>query len=124
MHKTPSRFALASAIFLLTSPTLVLAQTSTQSSTQPGATPADQAFHASMKQMDHAMSSAHMTGNTDQDFVAMMLPHHMAAVAMAKTELQYGKDPTLRKMAQKIITSQDAQITEMQNWQRAHPVSE
>jgi uncharacterized protein (DUF305 family) len=43
--------------------------------------------------MDQGMKSAQPTGNTDKDFVTMMLSHHQGAVDMAKVELQYGKDP-------------------------------
>ncbi len=83
--------------------------------------PADQAFSAGMEHMQHDMAGAEMTGNPDRDFVAMMLPHHKGAVAMAKTELQYGKDPSLRKMARDIIASQEREIAEMQEWETAHP---
>jgi uncharacterized protein (DUF305 family) len=41
---------------------------------------------------------------------------------MAKTELQYGKDPELRAMARNIITAQDKEIAEMQAWQTKHPM--
>jgi len=44
-----------------------------------------------------------LSGNADKDFAAMMIPHHQGAIDAAKVELQYGKDPMLRKMAQKII---------------------
>ncbi len=57
------------------------------------------------------------TGKPDVDFVRMMLPHHQGAVDMAKVELKYGTDPTLRKMAQDIVSSQEKEITEMKEWQ-------
>ncbi len=87
----------------------------------PGSNPADQAFSAEMGQMSTSMSGTPMSANTDHDFVTMMLPHHEGAVAMAKTELRYGKDPMLRKMAQDIIASQDQEILQMKTWQAAHP---
>jgi uncharacterized protein (DUF305 family) len=78
---------------------------------------ADQSFAGGMNEMNHAMAAAPMTGNADQDFVAMMLPHHQGAVAMAKTELQYGKDPELRELARDIVAAQDKEIAQMQAWQ-------
>lgn len=116
MSEFSARLALCCVITLLATPALA------QQSAQPTpAGPADKAFSAEMKNMSHTMSTTPMTGNADQDFVTMMLPHHMAAVAMAKTELHYGKDPVLRKMAHNIITSQDQEISEMRAWQAAHP---
>jgi uncharacterized protein (DUF305 family) len=39
---------------------------------------------------------------------------------MAKLELKYGKDPELRKMAEGIISAQEAEIATMQTWLKAH----
>ena len=83
--------------------------------------PADQALLRDMRTMRHRMSSARLTGKPDQDFVATMIPHHQGAVAMAHTELKYGKSPYLKRMARKIIKSQDRQIKEMRHWQAKHP---
>src|SRR5579862_5156272 len=67
----------------------------------------------SMDTMNKAMAAAPMTGNTDQDFVAMMIPHHQGAIDMAKVELATGKDPFLRKLARNIIEAQQREIGEM-----------
>jgi uncharacterized protein (DUF305 family) len=83
---------------------------------------ADRDMMAGMAKMNHAMSSAPMTGNPDQDFVAMMLPHHVGAVSMAEVELRYGRDPILRRMAKDIIAAQNQEIAEMRRWQARHPV--
>ncbi|MHB1305160.1 MAG: CopM family metallochaperone [Acidiphilium sp.] len=88
--------------------------------TQPPAA-VDQAFMHEMTTMRQSMSGATMTGKPDQDFVAMMIPHHQGAVAMAHTELTYGKSRYLKKMARRIIKSQDREIKEMQRWQKKHP---
>jgi uncharacterized protein (DUF305 family) len=68
------------------------------------------------------MMSHPATGTPDQQFVEMMMPHHQGAIDMAHVELQYGKDPTLRRMANSIITSQAKEIKEMRSWQAKHPV--
>jgi uncharacterized protein (DUF305 family) len=57
------------------------------------------------------------TGNADQDFVLLMMPHHQGAIEMARVELRYGKDPVLRRMAQDIVSSQEKEIVEMREWQ-------
>ncbi len=53
------------------------------------------------------------TGDTDRDFVATMVPHHQGAIDMALAELRYGKDETLRRMAQEIIVEQKQEIDAM-----------
>jgi uncharacterized protein (DUF305 family) len=53
------------------------------------------------------------TGNIDRDFVAMMVPHHQGAIAMAQEELRYGHEAQLRRIAQEIIVDQIQQISLM-----------
>ena len=70
---------------------------------------------ASMKTMDH---SQHGTGAVDQQFLAMMIPHHQGAIDMAKPYIQYAKDPGLKAIAQTIITTQQAEIKQLQSLQK------
>ena len=79
--------------------------------------PADQTMMQGMKKMQADMAAAPVTGNTDKDFVAMMLPHHQGAVDMAKVELQYGRNPAMRKLARDIVAAQDREIALMRAWQ-------
>jgi uncharacterized protein (DUF305 family) len=71
---------------------------------------------ASMDKMHIAMTAVARSGNNDIDFVRLMLPHHQAAIDMAKTQLLYGKDPQVRRLAQEIITDQQLEIELMQRW--------
>jgi uncharacterized protein (DUF305 family) len=52
-------------------------------------------------------------GNADDDFAAMMVPHHEGAIAMARAELRYGKNEQLRRLAQEIIVTQQQEIVAM-----------
>ncbi len=70
----------------------------------------------SMDKMHMAMGAIVRSGNSDVDFVRLMLPHHQAAIDMAKTQLLYGKDPQMRRLAQEIITDQQLEIEVMQRW--------
>ncbi|MEJ0065617.1 MAG: DUF305 domain-containing protein [Caulobacteraceae bacterium] len=51
--------------------------------------------------------------DVDQDFAAMMIPHHQGAVDMAVLELRYGKNEQLRRIAQEIIVDQQQEIAAM-----------
>jgi len=83
---------------------------------QPTADPDWSELIVSMDKMHMAMSAVARSGNSDIDFVRLMLPHHQAAIDMAKTQLLYGKDPQMRRLAQEIITDQQLEIELMQRW--------
>jgi len=59
--------------------------------------------------MESGMSIRH-SGDPDRDFAPMMIPHHQGAIDMAKAELQFGRDPALRRLAQGIIVEQQQEI--------------
>jgi len=48
-----------------------------------------------------------------QLFLDGMIKHHTGAIAMARTELEKGTNPDAKKLAQTIIDTQEAEITEM-----------
>jgi uncharacterized protein (DUF305 family) len=75
---------------------------------------------SSMHTMHAAMVSAEASGDGDVDFVQLMLPHHQAAIEMAKTQLVYGRDPEMRRLAQEIIADQQSEIALMQLWLKQH----
>src|SRR6266550_5333420 len=85
-------------------------------SSQPTADPDWSELVASMDKMHMAMGAIKRSGNADVDFVRLMLPHHQAAIDMAKTQLLYGKDAQMRMLAQEIITDQQSEIELMQGW--------
>ena len=83
--------------------------------------PADAAFIAAMHDMMVGMHRSMPTGDTDRDFIRLMLPHHQSAVDMAKAEVKYGRDPDLKVMAQQIIDDQGREIALMKAWEDKHP---
>jgi uncharacterized protein (DUF305 family) len=80
------------------------------------ATPAEAPFlaenDAAMTKMMAAMAIK-PSGNVDQDFVAMMAPHHLGAIDMAQAELRHGHNEQLKRLAQEIIVTQQQEIAAM-----------
>ncbi len=72
--------------------------------------------------MDHGGtgSSATTTASApfDQQFIDMMVPHHMGAVEMAKIAQNRGEHPEIKKLASDIIAAQDSEITQMKQWRK------
>lgn len=80
-----------------------------------------EAYKAAMDKMHATMSSMEMSGDADVDFARGMIPHHQAAIDMAKIELEHGKNPEMRKLAEEVIAAQEAEIKSMQAWLEANP---
>lgn len=74
----------------------------------------------SMDTMHVRMASVERSGDIDADFVRLMLPHHQAAIDMARFELLHGRDAQTRRLAQEIITDQQSEIELMQLWLKEH----
>jgi len=64
-------------------------------------------------QMRQMMGS---NANFDRMFMQMMIPHHEAAIAMAQQALTQADHPEIKTLAQGIITTQRAEIGEMQGY--------
>lgn len=72
--------------------------------------------HDQNRMMDsmHAMMARMMampkTNDPEIDFARMMVMHHQGAINMSNVELQAGSNDSLKRVAQKIITEQQAEI--------------
>ena len=83
-----------------------------QSPVQTGNMDAMSAMHGSMMQ-------AATIEDADLAFNCGMIAHHRGAIAMAKVELEHGKDEASRRLANAIIAAQETEIAEMTAWVEA-----
>ena len=77
--------------------------------------PSSQAFNGIAAKMHQDMAIT-FSGNADVDFVKDMIPLQQGAVDMAKTALAFGKDPEVKKIAEGIVSAQEAEINWMKEW--------
>ena len=96
-----------------------LAQTPQQHGASTSA-PSQMDMKSMMKDMNDKMGSMPMTGNPDIDFAMMMRVHHQGAIQMAEAQLKAGKEPQMRKMAQKVIAAQKKEIAELDKFLAKH----
>ncbi|MDF2996622.1 MAG: hypothetical protein K0R27_2259 [Xanthobacteraceae bacterium] len=87
---------------------------------QPGTaaaakTPSTEALEKANARMHQGMAIP-FTGDTDIDFARSMIPHHQGAIDMARIELESGKDPELRKLAEEIVKAQENEIAFLKAW--------
>lgn len=73
------------------------------------------AFNAVNEKM-HRDMAIEFSGDADIDFVRGMVPHHQGAVDMAKIVIAFGKDPEIRKLAEEVVRTQEAEIAFMREW--------
>ncbi|GAB2845091.1 DUF305 domain-containing protein [Hymenobacter ruber] len=63
-----------------------------------------------------------LPGPADADFATLMQLHHRSGVALAQTELAFGKDAELKEAARRIVRDEQAEIKHYQRWLQAHSI--
>lgn len=57
----------------------------------------------------------------DHRFIDAMIPHHEAAIVMGTAARTAGEHAEIRDLAERIVTSQQAEIDQMKAWRAAWP---
>lgn len=73
----------------------------------------------SMKDMNMKALDTFSGNEFDLEFIKQMTAHHKGAVIMGKDALAKAEHPEIKALAQGIITAQEAEIGQMQAWQKA-----
>jgi uncharacterized protein (DUF305 family) len=86
---------------------------------EPPPSPATRAYMDAAIQMHQDMAVPY-SNDADKDFAATLEAQHKGAVAIATVELQYGKDPEMRRLAEAVMQSREREIALMQAWLSKH----
>ena len=52
----------------------------------------------------------------DRAFIDAMIPHHQSAIEMAKVAYEKSENPRIKKLAENIVSAQQAEIEQMKGW--------
>ncbi len=74
------------------------------------------ASEMAMNKMDSNANSQKLNGDSDHDFVLLMIQHHKGAIEMSDAEIKHGKIQMIKDMATMMKTDQLKEITELQSW--------
>lgn len=80
---------------------------------QAGVKKGDLGMSDQMMGMNMNMGELDTADPFDRAFIDMMVPHHQAAIRMARVELAKGRNPQLKRLAQAVVDAQAREIREM-----------
>lgn len=85
----------------------------------PGS-PASGSMEMAGMESSKSMDMSHMRTMSGKEFdvmfIDMMIPHHQSAIAMAEDALAKAEHPEIKELAQKIVSDQQKEIDQMQQW--------
>jgi uncharacterized protein (DUF305 family) len=76
------------------------------------------AYLAMMDTMMTKMDGVPKPKSSETDFIQQMIPHHEGAIAMAKYEIQHGKNFDMIQLAKSILAEQTVEMQQMKLWLR------
>ncbi|TVP62046.1 MAG: DUF305 domain-containing protein [Nodularia sp. (in: Bacteria)] len=105
----------------LTGAVLTACSTTTSENPDPNTTATETSDHQHQHHggMDHAMDLGPADASYDLRFIDGMIVHHQGAVVMAQDALENSQRPEIKQLAEEIITAQNQEIAQMQQWRSA-----
>jgi uncharacterized protein (DUF305 family) len=101
----------------LVTPALAQMDHSGHGAAVPAISPASHAYMDAMAKMDGEMKRMTMSGKPGVDFAVMMIPHHQAAIDMAKAYLASDEaDAELVALSKDIVAAQEREIVFLRRW--------
>ncbi len=91
----------------------------TPSSNETSSMMEDPMMEDSMENVDHSAMGHDMKSmmvQSDEDFIALMIPHHQEAIDTAKVILEKSENTELKTLAQNIVDAQTLEIEQMESW--------
>lgn len=68
------------------------------------------------KAKEETEKSSGMSGNFDRDFATLMAMHHRQGLELVKLQIKYGKNPEMKKLAQKISKQQEGERKQLEKY--------
>src|SRR5438309_67808 len=65
----------------------------------------------------HLDMAVPFTNDADKDFALVMQAHGKGTVALARVEVEHGKDPEMRRLAEEVIAANERETALLQAWQ-------
>jgi uncharacterized protein (DUF305 family) len=111
-------------IILLLSARLAAAQEMKMDKQQDTAASSGRIFLAMMDTMMVKMEHEATDRSAEADFLSQMIPHHQGAIAMARYEIQHGKNFGMIQLAKSILAEQSIELQQMHIWLERAPAKE
>lgn len=73
-------------------------------------------FEKNLEQMSEVADVQLITGDVDNDYATLMIPHLQLSIATCNSYLNYGTDTYFRTKVQQIVDLENAEILELSNW--------
>jgi uncharacterized protein (DUF305 family) len=67
------------------------------------------------------MHALKMSGNTDADYVSMMIEHHRQAIAMSRAAVEHGSNADIKTKAREIIAVSEKDIGDLEKMKMQNP---
>jgi len=78
-------------------------------------------YGKAMEKMDDEMQLMLSINNVDVAFARVMLGHHRGAVDLTRLQQRYGSNPSLRQLADTILSTEQDEIDALRKWMASHP---